>query len=212
VLTLTPPVEPPTGLQKEWEVGLDGSSSAITIVHRLINRGPQAVEAAPWALTVVPGPGRAIVPQEPYVPHAQRLLPARTVTLWAYTDMRDSRYTWGTKFVQVRCDPAIGRSQKIGFMNTPGWMAYWREGNLLVKRMAFDPRATYPDLGANTEVYTGGDMLELETLGPLGKLEPGAKVEHVERWYLFKTQCGEDEAAMEKILLPLIQATEPVKP
>jgi hypothetical protein len=34
-------------------------------------------------------------------------------------------------------------------------------------------------------MFTNADMLELETLGPLTKLAPGASVEHVERWTLY---------------------------
>jgi hypothetical protein len=55
-------------------------------------------------------------------------------------------------------------------------------------------------------------MLELETLGPLGRIAPGAAVEHVERWYLFRASLGPDDAALETGLAPLLRQTEPVKP
>jgi hypothetical protein len=35
-------------------------------------------------------------------------------------------------------------------------------------------------------MFTNPHVLELETLGPLTKLAPGATVEHVERWSLHK--------------------------
>lgn len=211
-LKLTQPVEASTGLQKEIEIMLHADRPAATVTHRLFNRSVWDIEAAPWALTVCQGPGRAIVPQEPYVSHADKVLPARTLTLWGYTDMQDPRYTWGTKFVQLRSDPAITTSQKVGFMNTPGWAAFARGDEVFLKRFAHDPRAQYADFGCNTEVYTNGDMLELETLGPLSKIAPGASVEHVERWYVFQAGLGDTEASLDAALAPLLRQTEPVTP
>ncbi len=211
-LRLTAPVEAGTGIQKELEFTLATNRPAVTVTHRLFNRGPWEIELAPWALSVCQGPGRAVIPQEPAVSHAERLLPVRSMALWGYTDMQDPRYTWGTRFVQMRCDPAQRASQKIGFLNTQGWAAYVRAGEVFLKRFAFDPQARYADLGCNLEVYTSGDMLELETLGPLSRLAPGAGVEHVERWYLFPLAAGETEAELEAALTPWLRQTEPVLP
>jgi hypothetical protein len=97
-------------------------------------------------------------------------------------------------------------------MNTVGWAAFARDGDLFVKRFAYDPKAAYADLGANTEVYTSGDMLELETLGPLGKIAPGASAEHVEQWHLFASQLGNTDAELESALPPLVAQTQKVKP
>jgi hypothetical protein len=41
------------------------------------------------------------------------------------------------------------------------------------------------DYGSNTEIYTAGSFIELETLSPIHHLEPGESAEHVERWNLF---------------------------
>lgn len=211
-LRLTAPVETGTGVQKELEFTLATNRPAATVIHRLYNRGPWEIELAPWALSVCQGPGRAIIPQEPAVSHAERLLPVRSMALWGYTDMQDPRYTWGARFVQMRCDPAQRASQKIGFLNTPGWAAYARDGEVFLKRFAFDPRARYADLGCNLEVYTSGDMLELETLGPLSRLAPGAGVAHTEHWYLFTGPLGATEAELEAALTPWLRQTEPVLP
>jgi hypothetical protein len=200
-LKLIQPVEASTGLQKEIEVTLDPKENRATVLHRLINKNPWAIEAAPWALTVMGGPGRAIFPQEPFV---KQLLPVRPLVLWGYTDMRDPRWIWGTKYIQAKCDPAAKTPQKIGMMNTQGWAAYCRGEEVFIKRFGFDANAVYPDYNCNTECYTNGDMLEAESLGPLGKLESGGKVEHVENWFLFKAKIAEDESAIDKELLPLL--------
>jgi len=204
-LKLIQPVEASTGMQKEIEVTLDAKQNYVTVLHRLINKNSWKIEAAPWALSVVDGPGRAIFPQEP---PAKQLLPVRPLVLWGYTDMRDTRWIWGTKYIQAKCDPAADTAQKIGMMNTPGWAAYVRGEEVFVKRFPFDAKATYPDFNCNMECYTRGGMLEVESLGPLTKLEPGGKVEHIERWYLFKAKIAEDEVAIDKELLPLVKQTD----
>ena len=35
-----------------------------------------------------------------------------------------------------------------------------------------------PDHGVNTEAYTAGTFIELETLGPIATLEPGSSADH----------------------------------
>src|SRR5690606_25276172 len=122
-------------------------------------------------------------------------------------DMQDPRWIWGTKYIQIKCDPASNKPQKIGVMNTLGWAAYIRGQDIFIKRFDFDAKATYPDFNCNAECYTRGDMIEIESLGPLGKIAPGGKVEHVETWYLFKAKIAESEAAIDKNLLPLVGQT-----
>jgi hypothetical protein len=50
-------------------------------------------------------------------------------------------------------------------------------------------------------------MLEVETLGPLTRLELGAHVDHVESWLLAKIECGPTEADIDASLLPLVGET-----
>ena len=109
--------------------------------------------------------GRAIFPQEEYRPHPDYLLPARPLVLWHYTDMRDPRWIWGAKYIQLKQDPKAKTKQKVGLMNTLGWAAYYLKGELFIKRYDFDPKAEYPDFGCNTETFTDPDMIEIETIG-----------------------------------------------
>jgi acyl dehydratase len=46
--------------------------------------------------------------------------------------------------------------------------------------------ARYPDFNSSLEVFSNSRMLELETLAPLAVLQPGATVEHDERWELHR--------------------------
>jgi hypothetical protein len=58
-------------------------------------------------------------------------------------------------------------------------------GTLFVKRFPYEKGKPYPDQGCNFETFTNPDMLEVESLGPLVRLEPGAAVELTEHWELY---------------------------
>jgi hypothetical protein len=81
-LTLTQPIEPPTGVEKSIALTLEEGSSRVVVRHRLINRGAAVVRIAPWALTVMRRGGQAIVPNGPFVPHPIGLLPRRSLVIW----------------------------------------------------------------------------------------------------------------------------------
>jgi hypothetical protein len=164
-LLLRQPTEPRTGIRKE--VVIAPHANSVQVRHRLVKRNLWAVQLAAWALSVMRPSGVALIPQEPYRPHPDALLPVRRIALWAYTDMSDPRLRWGKRLIQVHQDPTAAAPLKIGVSNTLGWMAYWLGETLFVKRYAYDPSAEYPDLGCNTEVFTNAEMLELETLSPL---------------------------------------------
>lgn len=208
---LTQRVEPQTGMQKELLVRLAPTGTTVEVLHRLTNKGVWAVEAAPWALTIVAGGGTTIIPQEPYISHDDKVLPARPMVLWHYTDLTDPRWTFGKKYIRLRTEASLNYAQKVGVANKQGWMAYWNGGTLFVKRFAYIDGAKYPDEGCNCETFTKGTFMEVETVGPLTKLEPGETAEHLERWYLFRNvNIGATEATLDAAITPLIQQTEPV--
>jgi hypothetical protein len=126
--------------------------------------------------------------------------------------MRDPRWIWGTKYIQLKQDPTVPPDnrgkQKVGMLNKQGWAAYVLNGEVFLKRYAYYPAATYPDYGCNTEVFTNADMLELETLAPLSKIPAGGSVEHVEHWFLFRADVGVEEADIDAKILPLVQQTD----
>jgi len=183
---LVPPPERQTGLQKELTVELDAGGSGVTLTHRLTNLGAWRVEVAAWALTIMRGGGEALVPQEPYGPHPEHLLPARPLVLWPYTDLTDPRLRLGRKLIRLRADAARPEPNKLGVANKQGWAAYVIDGTLFVKRFGHEEGAAYPDLGCNNEIFTAGSFIEVESLSRLTPLEPGESFEHVERWTLHK--------------------------
>ena len=74
---------------------------------------------------------------------------------------------------------------KAGLAHRERWIAYHCSESLFVNTIEFRDGAPYPDLGCNFETFTNEEMLEVEALGPLAELLPGASTEHTEHWELF---------------------------
>lgn len=205
---LTQLTEPTTGIQKEMDITLAEDLDQVKIIHRLRNESLWAMEIAPWALSVMASGGTGILPLPPRVPHGNDVLaPWNAVALWSYTDMADPRWTWGTRYILLRQDPKSESAQKIGLLDTEGWAAYARNGHLFLKTIPYVEGATYPDMGCSAELFTNADILEVESLAPLATLEPGATVEHVENWFLFKdVPVPQNDADVEKHVLPKVEA------
>ncbi len=204
-LLLRQSIEPQTGLQKEIELSL-GDHNSVRVTHRLHNQGLFGVELAPWALSVMAPGGVAIFPLPERGSHPEHLLPSSTLTLWPYTDLSDHRWTFGRQYVLLRQDATCQTPQKIGGENSVGWCAYARAGNLFVKKFEFQPGAVYPDRGCNVEIFTNQKMLELETLGPLAKIEPGESAAYVEEWHLIGGVLPpQSEADVVREILPVVE-------
>ncbi|MBN2714117.1 MAG: hypothetical protein JXR97_16985 [Planctomycetes bacterium] len=209
VLKLFQKTEPSTGIRKEIEIELDAGENAVTLTHKMTNTNPWAVEFSPWCLSVMAAGGTAVIPQEKFIPHGEgegeTFLPARTLTIWPFTSMGDARFTWGEKYILMRQDDACSSKQKIGALNTLGWAAYLLNGEVFIKKFPCLDGVTYPDMGCNCEFFTMPGFLEIETLAPLKKVEPGECVTHCETWGIFKAEIGEDETELDSKLLPLVE-------
>ena len=76
-LTLTPPEEATNHLQLSIAVTMDPEKPLVTLRHRIRNTHVWDTELAPWCLSVMATGGRAIFPQEHFIPHPDQLVPAR---------------------------------------------------------------------------------------------------------------------------------------
>ncbi len=196
---VTQDVEAQTGLQKSLEIRLQGDTPRVVITHRLTNHGVWPVTTAPWAITQLKTGGVAILPQSCAETSP---LPNRMLTLWPYTDLSNPNVSYGKHHILLHVDMNEGEAFKVGFPNPRGWLAYWWNGTLFVKRADFDAQSDYFDFGSSSECYCNDQFLELETLAPISKIEPGACVSHVETWELFK---GIDCPRNEKDVQVLVQ-------
>ena len=210
-LRIVSPTESTTGIGKEMRVTLAASGPAVQVEHVLTNHNVWPVTLAPWALSIVAGGGRVVLPQEPFVAHDDELLPARPLVLWKFTDMADPRWRWGTKFLSLTQQDDIGTPQKVGLYNAQGWGAHLTDTQAFIVRIApaAGGPAILPDMGSNFETFTKGPFQELETLGPLTTLEPGQSVSHIEHWFLAKTgPIADTDEALEASLLPVVHEAQ----
>jgi hypothetical protein len=181
---LSQPPEPGTRIRKTIEIRLNSDRPAVTLHHELWNDGAWPVELAPWAITQMCLGGVAVLPQRIEPMDRDGLLPNRHLVLWPYTHWQDSRLRLHDDYVLIEAQPEPSIF-KVGYMNHHGWVGYMRKGVLFVKRFDPCPDLPHADLGCNVEVYCNERFIELETLAPLCRLEPGQSATHIETWELY---------------------------
>jgi hypothetical protein len=204
------PVEPLTHLQKEIEVSMAPSGTGVTVSHRITNRTLFPLEFAPWALTQMAQGGVAVSGFPPRGHHPANLEATNPLVMWAYTNLADPRWKFTRKYLTLRQDPNNNEAQKLGTFNTDSWAAYLLNGEAFIKRTKPDPSKTYTDFGCSFETFTNNEFLEVESLGPMTKVNPGKTVELVEHWGLFrdvKPSALSDEE-LDRVLLPALKAME----
>jgi hypothetical protein len=192
-LRVTGPPQPAAGIRKEVEVRLAPGESRLQLTSRIQNISDRPLTYAAWSLPVLRPGGRAFVPLD--VGSLTAFDATRKLILWSYTEMNDPRYRWGDRLIeidhaQVKPAPAGQRGRrddesKIGVDSAQGWEAYLLDGTLFLKRFAHEAGRAYPDGGATIEVYSSHEFLELEHLGPLTTIAPGAAIVFPEDWWLF---------------------------
>ncbi len=163
--------------------GLDENS--IEVVHEIKNICRWSIEFSCWALTVMRQRGFAIIPISSRCIDEKCLLPDRSIALWPYTKLSDKRLLIGEKYAFVKQDPEIDKPFKIGVNAHENWVGYWVDDFLFIKTFRKEG-GVYPDFNSSIEVYTNSKILEVETLSPLRKTEPGNINTHIEMWRLVK--------------------------
>jgi hypothetical protein len=141
--------------------------------------------------------------------HPEVLAPTNPLVMSAYTNLSDHRWKFTRKYMMLHQDPSNAEPQKLGSYNKNTWAAYALNSELFIKR--YDAEGSpkdYPDFGCTFETFTNAEFLELETLGPLRVLKPGAKAEHVERWTAHRNVHLRDytDAELDHVVLPLVDA------
>jgi hypothetical protein len=178
---LTAQTEPGSFIRKEIEIRLAADMPCATLVHTLTNDGLWPIELAPWAITQFRLGGTVILPLPADKADPAGLLPNRQFSFWPYARLTDPRLEWDDRWIFFHAQPALPPF-KVGYLNSHGWMAYWIEGVLFRKSFELKAGLSYPDNSSNAEIYCGDQFVELESLGPLTILQPGAAVQHIETW------------------------------
>jgi hypothetical protein len=206
-LIATAPVEPLTKLQKEIEISMDATGTKATVSNRITNHGLFALEFSPWVLTMMAQGGMMVAGFPPRGTHPQNLEVTNPLSMWAYTDLSDPRWEFTKKYLTLRQDPNNSNAQKVGSFNVDTWAAYLLNGEAFMKRSKADPTKTYPDFGCSFETFTNNEFLEIETLGPMTKVQPEHTVEQVEQWGLYKNvkPAAITDEELTRVLAPMLQ-------
>ena len=170
----------PDGVVKVIDVGQ--REGVIEVRHALRNDGSAPVRLAPWAITQMALGGTALLPQASEPADPDGVLPNRNIVLWPYTDVTAPELSIDADRVVVDGSPSR-TILKVGISNRRGWVAYLLEDCLFVKWSPVHADASaYPDMGASVQCYRNDSFLELESVGPLSDLAPGAQAVLTEFW------------------------------
>jgi hypothetical protein len=194
-------------ITKSLGITLAEDSSHVTVRHTARNDGDEPIQIASWALSVMSPGGMEIIPQPTPGEHPRDLLPNRGIVLWPYTDLSDPRWHFGRDFFTLRQSEGFPPT-KIGLAHREKWVAYVIGDSLFLKTFDYVTGAVYPDGGCNFETFTNGEMIEIESLGPLATLAPGESVSHSESWYLFPISSAAEINSEESLagwLRPFLQ-------
>lgn len=187
-VTISGPVDV-AGFAKSISVRSHGDR--LMVDHRLRWEGDGTVRTAPWAITLLPLGGVAVVPVGGFDRHDD-IRADRSVVLWPYTELTDPRLSWrqATVTIEARGGPRL----KVGTGPAPRRLGYLRDGLLFTKTVAPAGDGDRPDLGAVGQVFTNEVICELETLGPLVELAPGDDIAHQETWQV--VECPDLDTAL----------------
>lgn len=189
--SITGPVDR-AGLAKTILVRLDAGK--LIVDHTLSNRGLASTAVAPWAITQLRLGGTAVIPTR--APVTEGLQASHSLILWPYTDLSDPRLTWGEEALMVGA--TAGPRFKIGAGPEPDRLGYLFQGHLFLKTFPAAGPGEHPDLGAVAQVYVSESFCELESVGPVTLLTPGATVSHREKWAV--ERCGDLDAARARVV------------
>lgn len=194
------------GIRREIEVSLADSGPEARIVHRLTNASRWPLKLAPWALSMMAAGGTGVAAFPPRGTHPEILPPTNPLVMWAFTNFSDPRWTLLEKYICLRQDRSMSDPEKAGLFNAKTRAGYLLGSDFFVKRYDADPTKEYSDMGVSFEIFTNGNFLELETLGPYEEVQPGATVEHVETWSLHKNVRVSEwtDAELDRTLGPLL--------
>ena len=180
---LTSAEDPATGVQLVREFKLDPSSSRLQCTQTIRNVSQKPRAWCHWSRTLAVGGGIAIVPLTPHsrFPKSYVMYEDRSL-INPRPDDPNIRERDG--FLEVVGPPKF---RKLGMDSQAGWFAYAAPNDLLfVKRYPVFPQKLYGEVAGLTISiwYDAKIRCELEPIGPLEQLAPGAAASFTEEWQL----------------------------
>ena len=153
----------------------------VHIENTIVSKSKNIESIAAWALTVMDIGGELTVNLNKKM---DDLNPQQNLVIWPYTDIYDERIKISKEKLIIQQKSGL-EPLKLGlFLNTP-------EAEYSLKGMKFkckfkEEKSTgkYGDFMSNMEIYTSGDILEIEGLSSMRDLKCGESVTLYEEWSL----------------------------
>lgn len=190
------------GFKKTLEIKMDSNDANMQVKMKIKNISGVTRDYAIWALTVSTTSGTLILPMNN---DDTGLLPNRTISVWPYTDIKDSRYTLSDKYAVIKNTPEES-PMKLGFNLKRGNAYYFVGGDVFRKEFnSLHGEEEYVDGGCSFETYNCGNFIEIETLSPIKRIAPQGEIEHTEAWSLYKCENPDlsNDDAIDKTLKKL---------
>jgi len=182
MLSLIQNTEALTGIQKTMTVKEGSTPNELIVDHILTNNNLWPVKFTVWPICQARSGGFAILPLSR---KGTGLLPNRRVVFWPYANLRSENLVLGNEFIFVKATFNGSDRTKVGWLNDRGWMGYYIDRTLFIKKAEFISGGDYIDLGCSMECYCDMNCIELETTSPLTEVQPGGSACQTETWQVF---------------------------
>ncbi|MBA7567835.1 hypothetical protein ES708_09553 [subsurface metagenome] len=173
-----------TGVQLIRTFQLAKDSSHLSYTQTIKNISGETKEYNHWSRTFAEGGGICLVPltEKSRFPNGYIYYGPGSILNIRHEEHPNIRVRDG--FLEV---PGTPPQPKFGIDSYAGWFGYVTKSNLLfVKKFATYPNRVYGEVAAYTISlwYYKEQMCELEPIGPLEIIKPGASASFTEEWYL----------------------------
>ncbi len=172
-----------SGLQLERHFALAPDSSHLACKQVIKNISDHEVRTCHWSRTFGKGHGICVVPLSPYSRFPKKYIMYGPGPVMDYQP-DDPHITVDDDFLVMWDTPA---RPKLGIDAYVGWFAYLMPNDLmLVKGFPTYPDRVYNEMaGITISLWYFKDFVcELEPIGPMEILEPGAQASFIENWWI----------------------------
>jgi hypothetical protein len=185
-----------TGLKLTRDFRLADTGSRLDVTQTMTNVSADTVHTCHWSRTFAPGHGIAVVPRSGPVRFPKGYIQYGPGPVMNFSP-EDPAIRVDERFVTILDTPA---QPKLGFDSHAGWLAYLMPNHMMfVKRFATYPDRAYNEMAALTiSIWYKDDVVcELEPIGPMETLAPGASASFTETWYLLPQPFPADRRAVD---------------
>lgn len=194
-----------TGVQLERIFELDDASSRLSCTQTIHNVSDEEKQYFFWSRTFAQGGGVCVVPLNPISRYPKGYLmygPGDTID---YMPEKENNVHVDNAILKIVGPP---ERAKFAMDSMDGWLAYFAKNNLLfVKKFPCFPNAVYGEIAANTISiwYNGEQMTELEPIGPLENIAPGAEASFTEEWFLIDYPFSSAKTINNETLVEIVE-------